>query len=81
MAKLRKFTLSHDRDKDDWALKEDGSGRTKKRFASKAEATAGGVLEKTLGSEGGSVKIKKKDGRIQEERTYPRGRDPKRSRG
>ena len=30
---------------------------------------------------GASVRIRTKDGRIQEERTYPRSRDPRRSRG
>lgn len=30
---------------------------------------------------GGSLRIHKKDGKIQEERTYPRSRDPKRSPG
>ena len=81
MAKLRKFTLSHDKKKDDWVLKEDGSNRAKKRFDQKASATKGGVFQDLLGATGGSVKIKKQNGRIQEERTYPRSKDPKRSPG
>ncbi len=81
MAKLRKFTLSHDKKKNDWVLKEDGSSRAKKRFDNKANATRGGVLEGLLGGAGGSVKIKKQNGRIQEERTYPRSEDPRRSPG
>jgi len=81
MAKLRKFTLSRDRKIGDWVLKHDVSHRVKKRFESKVDALTGGVLEKILGPEGGSVKIKKLDGKIQEERTYGKGRDPKRSRG
>jgi hypothetical protein len=81
MAKLRKFTLSNDKKIGDWVLKHDVSHRVKKRFDSKEKALTGGVLDKILGTEGGSVKIKKLDGRIQEERTYGKGRDPKRSRG
>ena len=78
---LPKFTLSHDDNKDDWVLKEDGAARAKKRFENKADATAGGVLQKAVGPAGGSVKIKKMDGKFQEERTYPRSKDPKRSPG
>jgi hypothetical protein len=81
MPNLPKYTLSHDEKKNDWALREDGSGRVKKRFDSKAEATAGGVLRRTVGSSGGSVKIQKMDGTFQEERTFPRSKDPKRSPG
>jgi hypothetical protein len=81
MPDLPKYTLSHDEKKDDWALREDGSGRVKRRFDSKAEATAGGVLRRTVGPSGGSVKIQKMDGTFQEERTFPRSKDPKRSPG
>lgn len=78
---LKKYTLVHDDKKNDWALKSDTSGRTKARFKTKQEATKGGVLSDTLGKSGGSVKIQKTDGRYQEERTYPRGKDPKGSPG
>jgi len=81
MAKLPKYTLSHDEKKDDWVLKEDGASRAKRRFETKADATAGGVLSDVLGANGGSVKIQKKDGKYQEERTFPRSRDPKKSPG
>jgi len=47
-----------------------------KRFATKAAATKGGVLEKAVGNMG-SVRIRKRDGKIQEERTYPRSMDPR----
>ena len=39
------------------------------------------ALAAALGKEGGSVKIRKLDGKFQEERTYPRSKDPKRSPG
>ena len=81
MARLPKYTLSHDENKDDWVLREDGAPRAKRRFESKADATAGGALRDALGGAGGSVKIQKKDGKYQEERTYPRSRDPKKSPG
>ena len=81
MTKLPKYTLSKDQAKNDWVLKEDGGSRAKRRFATKSEATEGGVLENAVGNSGGSVKIKKEDGQFQEERTYPRSADPKSSPG
>lgn len=78
---MRKFTLGFDHEKGDWSLKADSSGRTIQRFATKTEATRAGVLERVLGSQGGSVKIARKDNVYQEERTYPRGQDPKKSPG
>jgi hypothetical protein len=75
MAKLPKFTLSQ-HDKKKWELKREGSGEVIKRFATKAAATKGGVLERAVGGMG-SVRIKKRNGKIQEERTYPRSMDPR----
>ena len=80
MAKLAKYTLSHDDRKRRWVLKHDGTGQAVKSFVTKAAATKGGVLERALGKSG-SVKIKKRNGKIQEERTYPRTADPRGSRG
>jgi len=51
-----------------------------KAFASKAAALKGGVLEKAVGGRG-SVRIRKRDGKIQSERTYPRSADPRSSKG
>jgi Uncharacterized protein conserved in bacteria (DUF2188) len=62
-------------------LKEDRSARVRHRFENKAEATRGGALRKVLGQAGGSVKIQNKNGRLQEERTYPKSKDPTRSPG
>ena len=76
MARVLKYTLSHDDKKRRWILKQDSSGQTVKTFGTKAKATAGGVLERAVGKTG-SVKIKKRNGKIQEERTYPRSADPK----
>jgi len=81
MEKLPKYTLTHNEKKDRWDLTKDGSDRPKATFHTKSDATKGGALEKAVGKDGGSVKIQKVDGDFQEERTYPRAADPKRSRG
>lgn len=78
MPKLPKFTLSKKNDM--WQLK-DGGGHVQKEFDTKAQATAGGVLEKAVGPSGGSVRIHTERGKFQEERTYPRSEDPKKSPG
>lgn len=44
-------------------------------------ATTGGILRTAVGKNGGSVKIQKGNGRIQEERTYPESKDPIKSKG
>jgi hypothetical protein len=78
---LRKLTVIYDDKKRDWALTQDKTNRVFKRFATKAELTKGGVLAGVLGKAGGSVKIQKRDGQYQEERTYPRSKDPRGSKG
>lgn len=81
MASLRKYTLTKNERLDRWDLKQDSSNRTVRSFDTKGDATSGGVLRRAIGSEGGSVKIRKENGRIQEERTFPRSRDPRKSKG
>ncbi|CAN5523394.1 DUF2188 domain-containing protein [soil metagenome] len=80
-SKLTKFTLAHNNKKDTWDLTNDKTDKVVKRFEYKQEATQGGVLSKIVGNQGGSVKIKKMDNHYQEERTYPRSADPKKSKG
>lgn len=80
MAKLRKHTLSRN-DSGRWVLRNDATNRIVHIFKTKQNATKGGVMKKLLGKEGGSVKIQKENGRIQEERTYPRKKDPRSSKG
>lgn len=80
MTNLPRFNLVHDQRTDDWALRNE-EGRTVRRFETKDDATAGGVLKDALGSNGGSVRIHKESGLFQEERTFPRSRDPKSSPG
>ena len=69
--------------------KEDGSWKLKKEHAERASKSFGNANKdeaireaaKFLSGSGGSLKIHKEDGKIQEERTYPRSADPKSSKG
>ena len=64
---------------DDWRLEKAGSNRAFVKAGTKAEA-----IEKSrhyVGDRGGSMRIHKVDGKIQEERTYPRSKDPKKTKG
>lgn len=79
--KLPKYTLSKNDRTERWELTNDRTDRTVRSFETKGEATKGGALARAVGSQGGSVKIQKENGRIQEERTYPGSADPKRSPG
>jgi len=76
MARLPKFSLAHNDKNKKWELKREGSGEVIKRFKTKAAATKGGVLERAV-KKLGLVRIRKRDGKIQEERTYPRSADPR----
>lgn len=80
MTKLPVYYLNHNKKADNWKL-ETKSGQAIKDFENKADATKGGALSKAIGPQGGSVKIRTMDGRIQEERTFPRSADPKKSPG
>lgn len=81
MAKLPKFTLDSNEKTNKWDLTNDATDKVVKSYTTKASATAGGALRKAVGPEGGSVKIQKENGRFQEERTYPRSKDPRKSKG
>lgn len=62
-----------------WKLKKEGGSRASKTADTKKE-----IIQKTqkfMETNSGSVKIHKEDGKIQEERTYPRKNDPKKSPG
>jgi hypothetical protein len=79
--RLPKFTLDYDERKSRWELTNDRTNRIIKSFGTKAAALKGGALRRAVGRDGGSVKIQRENGRFQEERTYPRSRDPKSSKG
>jgi Uncharacterized protein conserved in bacteria (DUF2188) len=71
MPKLIKYTLEFNEKSGKWTLKNDKTKKLAKSFRTKAGATKGGALKRALGKNGGSVKIKKENGRTQEVRTYP----------
>ena len=80
-SKLRKLTLDKNKVKNVWELTDDKTDKVIKTFNTKAEATKGGALKKVLGEDGGSVKIKLENNKIEEERTYPDSADPRKSKG
>ncbi|MGV1014504.1 MAG: DUF2188 domain-containing protein [Methyloceanibacter sp.] len=80
MAKLPRYSLQYNAKTKKWELKQEGSGKVVKTFKEKAKATKGGVLSRAVGGRG-SVRIRKRNGKIQEERTYPRSADPRGRKG
>ncbi len=66
MPKLPRYPLDHNEKRGGWNL-ENQAGRTVKHFETKADATAGGVLKKAVGQEGGTVKISEREGLLPEE--------------
>ncbi|MEN5141171.1 DUF2188 domain-containing protein [Pseudomonas juntendi] len=64
---------------DGWELKKAGAERASKRSSTKQELVAS--LSEFFQRKTASVKIHKADGTIEEERTYPRSDDPRRSKG
>jgi hypothetical protein len=72
MPKLIKYTLEFSEKNKKWTLKNDKTKKLAKSFKTKASAIKGGALKRALGKNGGSVKIQKQNGRIQEVRTYRR---------
>ncbi len=62
-----------------WRLKKQGAERASKTASTKQE-----LVDKTrefMKTRSGSVKIHKENGRIQEERTYPKRNDPSKTPG
>lgn len=76
---LDKYTLHKDGKTEKWRLEKEGSNQAKASFDTKSEALKS--LREAVGPNGGSVRIRKTDNTIQEERTYPRSKDPKKSEG
>jgi organic hydroperoxide reductase OsmC/OhrA len=76
---LQRYTLKHSKDEGGWAVK-DQEGSVIATFKTKAEATSGGRLQKAIGGSG-TVRIHTEDGAFEEERTFPREDDPRRSPG
>lgn len=63
----------------DWKIQREGADRASGRFETKEQAVS--RAREMTRRQGGQLFIHGKDGRIQEERTYPRSSDPRRSRG
>lgn len=68
---IRKYTLRFDNATEKWILKHDASEKIVKVFATKEDATRAGVLKKTIGRQGGFVRVLTRSGIFEEERTFP----------
>jgi hypothetical protein len=77
---LQRFTLKHNKRSGSWELKNQ-IGDVIKASSTKAALTRGGMLSRSIGRKGGTVRIHLQDGKFEEERTFPRGMDPRRSPG
>ena len=64
---------------DAWRFEKEGSDRAIKKADTKAEVIKG--MQHFMDDKVGSVKIHKENGVIQEERTYQRKDDPRKSKG
>jgi hypothetical protein len=64
---------------DGWELKKAGAERASKKATTKQELM--NALTDFFDGKTASVKIHKADGSIEEERTYPRSADPRRTKG
>ncbi|WP_372373247.1 DUF2188 domain-containing protein [Vreelandella venusta] len=67
------------KDGDEWKFQKAGAQRAIRRAETKEKIIA--YMQGFMESHIGSVKIHKEDGSIQEERTYPRSSDPRRTKG
>jgi hypothetical protein len=63
----------------EWQFKKEGADKALITAETKAEAIS--QMREYMEDKVGSVKIHNADGKIQEERTYPRSRDPEESEG
>lgn len=67
------------KDGDKWKLQKEGNQRPSKTADTKEDLIQ--QMRDFMSNKTGSVKIHKQDGKIQEERTYQRKDDPKKSKG
>jgi hypothetical protein len=66
----RRFSLRFDTKTEKWVLSSDANSKVVKIFTTKEEATRAGVLRKTIGREGGTVRIMTRGGVFEEERNF-----------
>jgi hypothetical protein len=64
---------------DEWKFRQMGSERSIRTFETKEEGLDFGT--DYMNDHGGTLKIKRENGTIQEERTYPRSADPRKTPG
>ncbi len=76
MAKLKRTDIVYKKDR--WVAETNGR---KVDSATKKADLVKRVAKKASTARGTSLRIHKRNGQIQEERTYPRSKDPKSSRG
>ncbi|MXI49847.1 DUF2188 domain-containing protein [Pseudomonas moraviensis] len=62
-----------------WELVKEGAQRASRTASTKAEITE--IASEFLQGKTASLKIHKEDGTIQEERTFPRSADPRKTKG
>jgi hypothetical protein len=65
--------------KDAWDLRT--GDKVVATFSNKSDAVNGGKMKRMIGSEGGTVRVHTEIGGIEEERTYPSSRNPRKSPG
>ena len=73
------FHLTFNKENKNWKFQKEGGKRPLKNAKTKSEMIE--FMKQYMSKKKGSVKIHKQDGKIQEERTYPRSADPKKSKG
>ena len=66
----RRYSLRFDDATDKWILRSDANDKIVKIFATKEAATRAGVLRKTIGRAGCSVRIMTRGGVFEEERNF-----------
>ncbi|KHO41596.1 MAG: DUF2188 domain-containing protein [Serratia marcescens] len=74
---MDKYHITKDGDK--WKLQKEGNEKPSKTAATKEDIVK--EMQNYMKNKVGSVNIHKADGRFQEERTYQRKDDPKKSKG
>jgi hypothetical protein len=67
----RKFSLRFDSGKEKWVLRSELTDRVVKIFDTKEQATRAGALRAALGPQGGIVLVRKLNGVLEEERSFP----------
>ena len=77
MGSMKTYELFHAGDQ--WKFRAQGADRAIKAFDSKQQGKD--FSTEYMREHGGSLQIKKLDGRVQEERTYPSSADPRKTPG